>query len=461
MSFRILLPLILVILALLVSWLFFLPAGLLITPDSLEYIFAARSLSRGGFYSIDHLGMLRPMTAFPPLYPLLLAAINIRDPMEAAKWLNLGCFCITLSTIYFIALRRLGSASSILLLIALTVNPLLLELNTAIASEAVFLALLTAFFAALFLETRWPAVLTLSALPITRYAGLFFLAAWSVLAKSKSRKLILLAFLPAAAWGIRNMLSTVSPLNRSSYFHPPTAAEFFGIFDAVGEMLVGQVDFAWYFGVAVALALVVCVRSSRFSRYAAVYLSLLLVSKVFLDAEISLNARILSPLFICFIFLTIEKGRALKPTLVNVLLLAAIVSGALCCSRIFLRPQNALFNQLVATAIPKLSGLESRELLASNGHDLIRVFLNQRCLNIPSKVIAHTRTENPNFDEEIRRLKEELGSSGRVVWFKRLRFRWYLPAMDELINRGFAVAMDDEEYTLLAPVSGTVKQNID
>jgi hypothetical protein len=62
------------------------------TSDSVNYIAAARSLAAGrGLLCSD----LEPFTAWPPLYPALLALIDLVtgiDPLQSVRWVNAVCF---------------------------------------------------------------------------------------------------------------------------------------------------------------------------------------------------------------------------------------------------------------------------------------------------------------------------------------------------------------------------------
>ena len=72
------------------------PWGLGLSPDSVVYIGAARSLAQGHGFSLpkDSITMA-PVVHYPPLYPALLAVASFGglDVIAAAKWLNVLVFC--------------------------------------------------------------------------------------------------------------------------------------------------------------------------------------------------------------------------------------------------------------------------------------------------------------------------------------------------------------------------------
>ena len=71
------------------------PFGVGLTNDSSAYISGARSLmAHQGYVRIGGDGLPRPITHFPPFYSIVLAVVsNIikQDPLETARWVNLGC----------------------------------------------------------------------------------------------------------------------------------------------------------------------------------------------------------------------------------------------------------------------------------------------------------------------------------------------------------------------------------
>jgi len=86
--------------------------------DSFVYVYAARSVLQGqGLLMQSPTGALVPMTHYPPLYPLALAAISALgvDPLVAARGLNLVLFAMNgwliAATIYVFTRRSLLTAA--------------------------------------------------------------------------------------------------------------------------------------------------------------------------------------------------------------------------------------------------------------------------------------------------------------------------------------------------------------
>jgi len=72
------------------------PWGLGLSPDSVVYIGAARSLAQGNGLSLPtDAAAMAPLVHYPPLYPALLALASFSglDVIAAAKWLNVFLFC--------------------------------------------------------------------------------------------------------------------------------------------------------------------------------------------------------------------------------------------------------------------------------------------------------------------------------------------------------------------------------
>lgn len=80
-----------------------------LTPDSVAYVAAARSLANGHGLTLPGGG---PMIHFPPLYPALLAAAGLVagvDPLVAATWLNVALFGANVLLIGGVLARTLRS----------------------------------------------------------------------------------------------------------------------------------------------------------------------------------------------------------------------------------------------------------------------------------------------------------------------------------------------------------------
>ncbi len=125
------------------------PSGALTTPDSLQYLHAARSLRAGqGLTMVDGLlwsdAAYRPLTTWPPLYPIALAlAVPDQDRAEVgAGRVAQRLFALAVG-LFFIAARRLarlGIAAAATLLLA--THPPVLTVYAYAWSEQLFLPIM-------------------------------------------------------------------------------------------------------------------------------------------------------------------------------------------------------------------------------------------------------------------------------------------------------------------------------
>ena len=120
--------------------------GLGLSPDSVVYIGAARSLLTGHGFSLpgDPAPFsFSPITHYPPLYSSLLALVGtLADPLDGAIWLNVAAFSTNNYVAGFLLFAVLGSWQLALLgsLFTLTAFPLV-QAHTMAWSEALFIML--------------------------------------------------------------------------------------------------------------------------------------------------------------------------------------------------------------------------------------------------------------------------------------------------------------------------------
>jgi 4-amino-4-deoxy-L-arabinose transferase-like glycosyltransferase len=206
------------------------------TWDSVVYVGTARSLARGlGFYMAHSLPPA-PLTNWPPLYPIVLAvpAYFSIDPAESARWINAFCWGCSVFLAGFIGGACCGRSYGIGILAALSIllSPDILEVHSQVLSEPLFIALVLACIAGLwmYVENRKIRYLiftafAISAALVTRYAGIFLLlGAGAILALNRRRfkpgKILrrnaglafAIAILPSIAWSVHNLFSNGRPL---------------------------------------------------------------------------------------------------------------------------------------------------------------------------------------------------------------------------------------------------------
>jgi hypothetical protein len=330
------------------------PWGIGLSPDSVIYIGGARSLSTGNGFSLPgESGTSAPIIHFPPLYSFLLAVLTFfgADPLRASRWLAAGLFagnCI-LAVFLTLAVSQSTVVSLLVGLFVLTAFPII-QAHTMAWSEPLFLSLQLGGMLVLVSYLREPKrryligasiILGLSAL--TRYAGVAMLVAAGgtvLLLSSRERRrriseaivMMALGLLPLLVWLARNAWLTDGLVNRELSIHPISLAQLSTAFQVMSSWL----SFAWLtsfdvqsvvlivLSLLAAACLAICPRRVEFvsgSRrdscgYWCKFLVTLILSYVltifavisFLDAQVPIDSRLLSPLYIPLVGLASVLG---------------------------------------------------------------------------------------------------------------------------------------------------------
>jgi hypothetical protein len=466
------------------------PWGLGLSPDSVVYIGAARSLLAGHGFSLPaESALFSPITHYPPLYSLLLAVTGVvaADLLAGAIWLNVAIFSINIYLGGFLLFAALGSWQLALLASLFTVTGFpLVQVHTMAWSEALFimLELLSILLLLRYLETpRKRNLLMASAVAglslLCRYAGFALIASGltGILflgARERRDKLTDalvfagLAVLPAAFWGARNWHLGANIFNRTVSFHPtgldrildvPTV--FAGWFSLFGDLSFNFWTLLWLGLMITGFMLSYnCLRQPKFIDLRrtdtlivvmliviASYMAMLSSSLAFLDSQIPVDSRTLSPIYVPSIILLIALStrfvlaRAsrlhaglLVSTCLALLLAAQLQSSA---NWLQLNHQNGIGyagrTWRESQTLNRLKRMMPTTVLFSNAPDVLYTLLNNPAVMVPRKI--HTDTNLPNRQylaqtvELRRRLKEE---SGLLVCFYTVDWRWYLPAAEEL-----------------------------
>ncbi len=128
--------------------------------DDGVYAVTARSLAEGHGYRLTNLPGEPPQTKYPPAFPMLLAAIwtLLPDFPENVFWLKLvplfWALAWLLVSFYLLRLLRLPALVAIAVCFAVAASPYTVYLSTALLSETMFAAFVTAALALLERATR-------------------------------------------------------------------------------------------------------------------------------------------------------------------------------------------------------------------------------------------------------------------------------------------------------------------
>ena len=317
------------------------PWGLGIEYDSVFYWSAAENLLGGrGLGRLNGAGQFIPLTQFPPLYPLFMAAVarvSGFTVVQAARLISAGLFGFNLILLWHLV-RRLGAGQWAAIGSALVwlVAPSILERHLWAMSEPMYFTWLLCSLICWSHSVdesgdRWlvAAAATTGLASLTRYAGISLLATGVVAyllmeprpLLARARRATLFAALAGVlpmAWQARNLLVAGTPMNRVLLFHPPGMSQLREAGTTLADWLpYPKVSAEIRLGVLVLIglgALILMLRQKQYARQAqgtgdrcltclaglhgAVYLGFLGVSLTFFDASTRLRDRILSPLFL-------------------------------------------------------------------------------------------------------------------------------------------------------------------
>ncbi len=334
------------------------PLGLGLNDDSIAYIAGARSILNGNGYREAWLATNEPVTHFPPGFPSVLAFIGFvsnLDPVRGARALNGLLFGLNIALTGWIGWRMTRSRIAGILAAALTLlNSSLLYIHTRAMSEPlyIFLMLLSFLLLDYYFERSRNYLLialgfTLGWAYLARYAAVSLLAtiiavllilhaSWGKRLKSVI-VLSLSAFPWIIGWSLRNRIMGGSFTNRVLGWHPvnlenwglgvKTFMEFLvplrsarkalGQIPASNEIIlivIGVSLLVWvlYKGLPhffrPAQAAKPDVLSFTNALYVMAYMSVLVLTMTLFDAATKFQVRILSPIYISLILLSMALG---------------------------------------------------------------------------------------------------------------------------------------------------------
>jgi 4-amino-4-deoxy-L-arabinose transferase-like glycosyltransferase len=320
-------------------------AGLI--SDSFQYTASARSLVAGHGFSLPYgAAEWQPMTKYPPLFSILLAGFELSGgtALQGARILNILLFGLNIFLV-FNSTRKLAHSTWFALLAALlfSLSFVLIEVHSWALSEPLYISLSLAAILLLqkyFEETKstWIvlAALAASAAFLTRYVGISLVLAMGIVLllekvewRQRFRDFLLfggIAILPMALWSLRGYLLTRTLNDRTLAFHPLTIKNYLSAIDVFygwffpASLVQGTEKIFLFLTAAAAILLFLFFWRSRKSAttgwnspeknitllhgiYILLYGLVIIASKTWLDADIGLSDRILSPMLVSMLIL--------------------------------------------------------------------------------------------------------------------------------------------------------------
>jgi hypothetical protein len=467
-----------------------------VTPDSAIYIASAKSLLNGNGLTIPTgIDQPIPMTHFGPLYPALIALLGRTglDLNFVVKWINILLFTGNVFLIGFIVWRGQSGYPLLAPLASLyfLVSEDILTIHSYALSDPLFLLLCTLglfLFSMYLIKPRalrlLGAIGVLSLAMLTRYAGIaliptMFVSMIIIQGVRPRRKLLwaaglsLVASLPLLAWLTRNFLMTKNFYNRELVYHPMAPHDLRRGLDTLsGWMLPGRITGGLRDGLTITIVVTLLVliiaallKTSRtakdarawkleqavppvFFLFLVFYMAVLIFTILFVDAISTFEYRLLSPILTSaaitiFTILPLYLRRA--PKLIHAalifLFLLVISFNAVHALKFVSKAHQGSFKMYAgdgwkeAEIIQQIKTLPEGIPIYSNADEAIYYVTGRLAVRLPEESNPFTSRQNPNYSDEIDRMREILlQKGGRIVYFTGVTWRGYLPSREELEN---------------------------
>ena len=458
--------------------------GIGVSPDSVGYISAARSLHDGdGLNAIGPEGKTIPLVHYPPLLPALLSLSPVLglDPVDGVRWLNAVLFGIIILLVGVISGRCVRScpwlapAGSFLTLASVVMY----RVYCMALSEPLFIFLVTLGLFLLARYTQRPflglligASVAVSLSFLTRYAGIAYVLAgilWLVMQARRNRLgrvrdaavFAAICVAPAAIWMGRNVALAGSAVNRKPVFHPITVG-----FVSSAATALSRWTLPWVVILFILLTSATWRKATRanlaalgknvesgplklFGLSILVYTAVLIASMSFVDRATTPDERILLPAYVSSLIVTVSLAGAaictrqtMRFPRVLAVVLLAFLAGSFCVRTgrwigEFRRDGRGYSARAWrgSSTIAAIRQLPPDALIFTNGADAVYILTGRICLQIPRKVEPVSGRANAWYEAQLQQMADRLrNENGVLVIFDRIT-RSYLPSREELIRR--------------------------
>jgi hypothetical protein len=449
--------------------------------DSVHYVMGAENILAGKGYSrIAGGGEIEPITGFPPLYSVALAAMGFLgwEIFEGARFLQAILFGVNIFLVGFLIKRQTGSIGAALIggLLVLS-NVHQAKYHAWVMSEGLYilLMLLAIYALSTYLDSEKLLSLILAGAAIslatlTRYVGLSLAAAGGLalmlFGKGDWKKRLLdslllgaVSIVPVYLWVRRNAVVAGTMVNRELIFHPmrPKLMRVY-----VAEMLTWFVPRQLGLPRPIRNMLVLLLalpapaiyvfrklresleKNSQRPRkplwtlpwilifYVAAYLGILVINSTLLDAATTLSApaRYLAPVFVAaMIFLVmvfhdlltrIRFQAALGVAVMTVVAVLVLVNASTIFP-ILQDPHMSIgymgLRKLWPDTVAGLEALDPEKPLIANNPEMVYVLVGRTAYMEPLSFDPYKLEEKQDYDEQIAAAKEKLEAGGALVIF--------------------------------------------
>lgn len=480
------------------------PQGLILSDDSIAYIAGARSILSGQGYREAWLASNGPVTHFPPFFSAFLALIGISglDPLRGARFLNAVLFGANIFLLGVIGWRMTksqiaGAALAFLFL----VNYSLVRVHATAMSEPLYIFLtLIAFLVFDFYfqrkQKRW--LIVTGALVglayLTRYAGLALFATcvaslfllrenWrDRLARSA---LFVGSFLPfALGWSLRNQLVAHNATNRTLSYHPLTLENIqTGIYNLSLFLMPVEVwrralvkipnlfaVIVWLVGAGLLIWLLQKGLTKFFkphtktpeilsfisALYIFGYLASIVSSMLLFDASTKFQLRILAPIFVSALILTIyflaqlQSKQKLLSSLCYLILIAFSTYGAFnLTAQLHKGGQGyASFQWYDSEAMKFLRNLPEDVRIYTNEAAPVYLYTQRGAYVLPDLVDPVTGQARGGFEEGLATLQADVLSGKAVLALFDIGKDEQTQRLYQTLGAGLYLAFDKQDDTI-------------
>lgn len=482
------------------------PQGLGLSDDSIAYIAGARSILNGDGYREAWLASNQPVTHFPPAFSSLLALIGITglDPLRGTRFLNAILFGSNIFLLGIIGWKMTKSQiAGIALAVLFLVNYSLFRVHTTAMSEPLYIfftlaSFLTFYFYFQFKQKRWLIItgFLVGFAYLTRYAGLALFATYLVsliLLKQTwkdrlSRSAIFIAsFIPfVLGWSIRNQLVADNATNRTLVYHPITQENIeIGIYNISlflmpieewRRALIKIPNLFFIISIALLLILLIWLAQKGLTKffkpdsdkpeilsfvstlYIFGYLASIISSMTYFDASTKFQLRILSPIFVSILIMSvyfIEKlwhKQKLLSILCSLLIFSLSLYGTInTITELRKGGQGyASFQWFDSEAMDFLNTLPEDVQIYTNEAAAVYLYTNRGARVLPDLVDPVTGQERGGFEEGVANLQNDILSGDAVLALFDVNKDENTKALYKILSEGLHLAFDkqqDEIYT--------------
>lgn len=449
--------------------------GMGISSDSIAYIGISEHIVAGkGLNWIAADGSLTPMTHFPPMYPLLLAGIQMAglNSIEAARLINTLIFGANVVLIgWFIHQLSRNAFAVVMGSLLAACSPIMISWHSMAMTEPIFIFFMLLGMGILnkYFDTKKPGLLVIVGIIygmhyLTRYAGLSIIFSSTIaillnqrlISREKIRSiliLLLLSLTPMVVWIGRNMYLAGTFTNRRLIWHPPSVSKLKHAFGVFWKWIFPyEFTYTALYGLIICLLVAVlvlviycrkvggqeCLRWLHRTLdnhlltillvYVLCYSITILATMTFFDASTPMDIRITLPLYIMFLILLptalVWYTRRMRNTIRHMVLF--VVGGLLLISytdqsvdlidRISVYPRGyGSETKQVFADIDEIRSLPSDIVIYTNNIEGLYFQFNQYGHRTPIGLDRVTELNSPDYDQELGQMREALESDKAVL----------------------------------------------